>query len=210
MASSSKTLNKFIIEALQKEHRDIFEELSKKYEEINKENKENLEKHDEQSQEDKSKTDLMPVLQKLMAEKLKTEEELKQTKELYTLAKIEFNDFLKKSEQKIAEAKINTTKKFATEILSIMGSIDLAKKSCQHDTNMFIGIEMLEKQFLEILKHFKIERINIEIGQAFDEKLCEALDKEKGGQNNTISKIFSFPFTIEGQLLLPGKVIVFE
>lgn len=207
MTSEKKTLNDFILDALEREHKDILDELTEKF---NKKHEVEDAIEPETESEEPSKETLLTILKQVMAEKEKIEEDLKKTSGLYNLAKIEHHDFVRKSEQKIEETRKNTLKKFAIEIVSIISTIDLAKKSCQHDYNILIGIEMLEKQFLETLKKFKIEKITIKVGDEFDEKFCEAIDKEGGGKSLTISRISSWPFVLENELIVPGRVVVFE
>lgn len=127
----------------------------------------------------------------------------------------DFEDYVKQSEKntenKILLAKQNATKKFAERIISILDILNLAKKSSQHDTNMLIGLQMLEKQFFDILAEFKITQKEFKIGDVFNEEFLEAMGKKTGGITNTLSEIISLPFIMKENILIkPGKVIIFE
>ena len=76
---------------------------------------------------------------------------------------------------------------------------------------MLIGLQMLEKQFFDILAEFKITQKEFKIGDVFNEEFLEAMGKKTGGITNTLSEIISLPFIMKENILIkPGKVIIFE
>lgn len=125
-----------------------------------------------------------------------------------------FQVFIEDSKKEEVKVKHNTIKSVAKEIIALFGTIEIAKRSCS-DPNILIGIDMLEKQFLKILNKFNIFKKEIQIGDKFDEKFCEAVEEEPNAKDqspNTISKILSYPFVFkindEETLIQAGKVAV--
>ena len=149
--------DQFIIDELKKRNPELFEEISCSFspkEESLKEkedltNEENLqEKEDLTNEQIIKQFHLMIEKYNLLEEEnKKLEEDGKKTKEQLNFLKIEFQSYIKKTEVDIEIEKSKVLMRFGKEIISVMKTLDLAKQSCQHDSNILIGLEMLEKQF---------------------------------------------------------------
>jgi molecular chaperone GrpE (heat shock protein) len=210
--SKNKISDSFIMTTLETDYPEIFKEI------INKANEKHKNTNSKDSEANKNTEQAREIFEnsKEILELMKQNAQLitknKELQDKLNSLTDEFRSFIKKSEIHISEAKQQAIKKFATEIISIVSVIDLAKQSCQHDANILIGIEMLEKQFFDVLGRFHITKVNLQIGDQFDENYCEAIDREavhKGHTMNTISKIISYPFKINNDLLVNGRVIVY-
>lgn len=69
------------------------------------------------------------------------------------------------------------------------------------------GLEMVIKQFKEILSQEGVEEITAE-GAKFDPNLHEAVETQEGENENMITKVISKGYKIEDTVIRPAKVIV--
>jgi molecular chaperone GrpE len=75
--------------------------------------------------------------------------------------------------------------------------------------NVFTGIEMVKKQFVDVLKTNGLEQVE-SIGQKFDPNIHEAMAAQptEGKENDEIITEFQKGYTLNGRLLRAAKVII--
>lgn len=217
-----ENFQKFMLDSLRNNHKEMYDQLEEEFQNLepvanteksheSKHNHENIENKKSEIQETEEK--MKDILKNLIHENHKLNEDIKKLYEESNLIKVEFNHQVKSLKNTLETEKELIVRKIAHPLVSILSTIDLAKNSCQHDQNILIGIEMLEKQFLEVLNSFKIHKVQIKIGDQFDANTCECIEKhitEDSSKNNTIQHILSFPFKLNDKLLNPGKVSIFQ
>lgn len=75
--------------------------------------------------------------------------------------------------------------------------------------NIYSGIEMVRKQFLDVLKTNGLEKVEA-MGEIFDPNLHEAMAQQpaEGKQDQEIIQIFQHGYVLNGRLLRAAKVVI--
>ncbi|MDD3498224.1 MAG: nucleotide exchange factor GrpE [Candidatus Moranbacteria bacterium] len=113
--------------------------------------------------------------------------------------------------------------RYATEsiVLQILPVLDNFSSSVEHipedqkDNPWVTGIMHIKKQLEDVLRENGIEEIDIKMGDNFDTKFCEAIDKgdkeqaigEKGGDGK-VDKVVLKGYKIGDKIIRPARVIV--
>ncbi|WXB47346.1 MAG: nucleotide exchange factor GrpE [Candidatus Shikimatogenerans sp. Tmey] len=97
-------------------------------------------------------------------------------------------------------------------ILNILPIIDDFKRSfifIKKDKNIYIGIQLIYKKFLNILKSYGLKKNNTKIGDKFNYIKHEIIAKEKSTKfKNKIIKIIENGYLLNNSLIRYDKVIV--
>lgn len=106
--------------------------------------------------------------------------------------------------------------KVLSSLIEVVDNLDRTLNAIAMDEdpkvkNILVGIEMVQKQFLEKLKECGLERLE-SLGQEFDPNLHEAMGSEKaeGKKEQEIIKVFEEGYKLNGRLLRAAKVIVVQ
>lgn len=75
--------------------------------------------------------------------------------------------------------------------------------------NIYSGIEMVRKQFLDVLKSSGLEKIEA-LGEIFDPNLHEAMAQQpaEGKKDQEVIQVFQHGYVLNGRLLRPAKVVI--
>ena len=145
--------------------------------------------------------------QSLITESAKAEE----YKDSWLRARADFENFKKRNNEtrRIAyeDGKNDTLK----SILLIGDNLDRALLTIV-DEQTKKGMEMVVKQFAEILKSMGVEEIN-PVGQKFDPNIAEAVmqvDAEDGEESETIKQVFLKGYTSNGKIIRYAQVVVIK
>lgn len=143
-------------------------------------------------------------------EKKDTEKELQETKEKYLRLLAEFDNFRKRTEREKTQLssiiKANTVKQF----LPILDNLQKAlENSEQHRSKIIEGIELIVKNFNNILENTGVKEIKTE-DEIFNPSYHEALQVQQSDEYppNTILKTLEKGYTYKDMLIRPARVIV--
>ena len=138
-------------------------------------------------------------------------EEIDYKKKYYYLA-AEMQNIQKRFDKE----KENTIKygneKIIKELLAVVDNLDRTllslDKSDEKLQNIILGIEMVHKQFLEILSKNGLKRLS-SLGEEFNPNFHEALQqKESEEDEGTILEVYQEGYKLNDRLIRPAKVIV--
>lgn len=88
------------------------------------------------------------------------------------------------------------------KFLPVLDNLESAQKHLNDQ-----GLELVIKQFKDILATEGVEEINAE-GSEFDPTYHEAIEAEDGQENNKVVKVVTKGYKIEDKVIRPAKVIV--
>lgn len=164
---------------------EIDEEVSKQKEEKPEEeiDKENTSKESEEP-ETKKETKKDKKLKKKLEEVEKQRDEFEQD---YLRLRADFDNYRKRKEKEIQEARERTLSSFIEEILPMIDNFEMSLKMT-NNTEMFVkGVEMIHKSLIDKLKENHVEPFEAEIGESFDVHKHEPIpvetdDEDKEGK----------------------------
>ncbi|MBT7608764.1 MAG: nucleotide exchange factor GrpE [Bacteriovoracaceae bacterium] len=106
------------------------------------------------------------------------------------------------------------SEKILSGLLEVMDNLDRTSDAIAIDEdekikNVFTGIEMVKKQFVEVLKTNGLEQVET-LGQKFDPNIHEAIAAQptEGKGNDEIITEFQKGYTLNGRLLRAAKVVI--
>ena len=104
--------------------------------------------------------------------------------------------------------------KVLNNLLDVVDNLDRTVDAISADEdekikNIYSGIEMVRKQFLDVLKSSGLEKVEA-LGAIFDPNLHEALAQQpaEGKEDQEIIQIFQHGYVLNGRLLRPAKVVI--
>jgi molecular chaperone GrpE len=104
--------------------------------------------------------------------------------------------------------------KVLNNLLDVVDNLDRTVDAISADEdekikNIYSGIEMVRKQFLDVLKSSGLEKVEA-LGAIFDPNLHEALAQQpaEGKEEQEIIQIFQHGYVLNGRLLRPAKVVI--
>lgn len=99
--------------------------------------------------------------------------------------------------------------KFFEEILIIGDSLEVGIKAKSENYDKFIdGLKMTFGIYLNTLKKYKVELIDVKIGDEFNDQLEECMGTNPEVENNKIASILNTGYFYEDRVLRPTKVVV--
>ncbi len=126
-------------------------------------------------------------------------------------AKADYDNFKKETDKRMSEvasfAKIGLISDLIPVIDNFNKAIEHVPKE-QEKENWVIGIFQIKKQMEDFLAQNGLEKIKT-IGEKFDHNLHEAVGKEPG-EKDIILKEVNSGYKLNGQVIIPAKVIVGE
>lgn len=181
--------------------------------EENKEKKDLEETVDEPKEEVKEKPKTEPDKEESAEENLTEEEKLKaelaEQKDKYLRVMAEYDNFRKRTAKERLEL-ISTAKADAvTQILPVIDNFERALSAQTQDETYKAGIEMIFKQFGDVLKNLGIEEIN-PLGEKFDPNVANAVNQiedENLGENE-VAQVFQKGYRIGDKVLRYAMVVV--
>ncbi|MGN1134343.1 MAG: nucleotide exchange factor GrpE [Oscillospiraceae bacterium] len=160
-------------------------------------------KEDTQNNEDSDKKEKEPSKEE------KLEAELKETKDKYLRLMAEYDNFRKRSAKERLEITDTATGNAVKEILSVIDNFERALDTETTDEKYKSGVEMIFKQFLEVLKKLNVEAID-PVGETFDPNIANAVnqieDPELG--ENVVAQTFQKGYKIGDKVIRYAMVVV--
>lgn len=124
--------------------------------------------------------------------------------------KAEFENFRKRSQRELAEARDRARSSVILEFLPIMDNLEraLAAATEHEEAKLIDGVRMTHKVFLDLLKREGVERVS-PLGAPFDPELHEALMAQSSEEPEGIVIHVLEPGYVQGdRLLRAAKVVV--
>lgn len=104
--------------------------------------------------------------------------------------------------------------KVLSHLLDVVDNLDRTVDAIAGDEdekikNIHSGIEMVRKQFLDVLKKSGLEKIEA-LGEVFDPNLHEAMAQQpaEGKKDQEVIQVFQHGYVLNGRLLRPAKVVI--
>lgn len=125
----------------------------------------------------------------------------------------EFENYRKRVIKEKDEFRKYALEGFLYELLDVVDNIQRAVDSSNQNhsyDSLKNGINIVEKQFLELLKSQGVTPVKVNIGDKFDPHVHHAVGHETGGQcpADTITRVLQPGYNIAGRILRPAMVIV--
>lgn len=124
-------------------------------------------------------------------------------------AKADYENLKKEMDQKLAQINIFAKANLLTELIPI---IDNFCKAIEHvpaeqkDQDWVVGVFHIKKQLEDFMEQNGLEKIKT-VGEEFDHNLHEAVGEDEGEKNKIIKEVSS-GYKLNGQVIVPAKVIV--
>ncbi len=142
----------------------------------------------------------------------KKEEEDYKAKFFYLAAEME--NFKKRSEREKENLLKYGNEKVLSNLIEVVDNLDRTVDAIANDEeekvkNIFVGIDMVRKQFLDVLKSSGLEKVEA-LGKTFDPNLHEAMAQQpaEGKEDQEIIQVFQPGYSLNGRLLRAAKVII--
>lgn len=104
--------------------------------------------------------------------------------------------------------------KVLSELIEVIDNLDRTLDAIKEDSdekvkNIFVGVDMVRKQFVETLKGHGLEMIE-SLGEKFDPNFHEAMAQQESEEHeeDTVMMEYQKGYVLNGRLLRPAKVIV--
>jgi molecular chaperone GrpE len=136
----------------------------------------------------------------------KIQAERDEFKDKYLRGLAEMDNFRKRMKKEKEEFQKYVLNEFFLDLLQIYDNLERALKAKGHDAEKGIisGVEMIRRQFLELLKKNQVQEIDA-LGKHFDPAFHEALSKEEreGIDLPVVVEVYQKGFTYNEKLLRP-------
>lgn len=128
-------------------------------------------------------------------------------KDKYLRGLAEIDNFRKRMKKERDEFQKYVLSQVLLDLLQIYDNLEraLKAKTSEHEKGIISGVEMIRKQFLELLKKYQVLEIEA-LGKAFDPAFHEALSKEEraGISAPVVIEVYQKGFTYQDKLLRPA------
>jgi len=144
----------------------------------------------------------------------KVKEEVEDFKSKYYYLAAEMDNLRKRQDREKQNLVKFGNEKVLSGLLEVIDNLDRTLDAIGNDEdekikNVWTGIEMVRKQFLEVLKSNGLEQIET-VGTKFDPNFHEAMAGQpvEGKENDEIITEFQKGYTLNGRLLRAAKVVI--
>ena len=142
-------------------------------------------------------------------EEKKLRKELEESKDKYLRLMAEYDNFRKRSAKERLELSATVKGNTISEILPVFDNFERALAAETEDTNYKAGVEMIFKQFGDMLTKLGVEMID-PLGQTFDPNIANAVNQiedEKYGENE-VAQVFQKGYKIGDKVIRYAMVVV--
>ena len=142
-------------------------------------------------------------------EEKKLRKELEESKDKYLRLMAEYDNFSKRSAKERLELSATVKGNTISEILPVFDNFERALAAETEDTNYKAGVEMIFKQFGDMLTKLGVEMID-PLGQTFDPNIANAVNQiedEKYGENE-VAQVFQKGYKIGDKVIRYAMVVV--
>ena len=127
-------------------------------------------------------------------------------------ARADFLNYRKEEMQRLGELFSHANEEFISKLLPVLDNLERAEKEAsQEEKNSVVvqGCLLAISQFRDFLKKRGVEAMNVE-GEKFNPEFHEALGSKEGGESGVIAEELEKGYTMQGKLLRPAKVKIFQ
>ena len=159
----------------------------------------------ETAQEDAAAEEKEPEL----TEEEKLKKELEESKDKYLRLMAEYDNFRKRSAKERLDLSATIKGNTIGEILPVFDNFERALAAETEDTNYKAGVEMIFKQFGEMLTKLGVEIID-PIGQTFDPNIANAVNQIEDDNygENEVAQVFQKGYKIGDKVIRYAMVVV--
>ena len=159
---------------------------------------------EEASQEEPEEAEPQPT-----EEELKLRKEVAEVKDSYLRLMAEYENFRRRSAKEKEEISDTAKGTAVAEILPIIDNFERALNVETEDSAYKSGVEMIFKQFIEVLSKLGVEIID-PLGETFDPNIANAVnqieDPELG--ENVVAQVFQKGYRVGGKIIRYAMVVV--
>ncbi len=123
----------------------------------------------------------------------------------------EFQNFQKRNQKEREQLRKFITSDILVDMFPVLDNLERATTAAQkagESGSLVQGVQMVLKQFLELLQQYGVLKIEAE-GQPFDPTLHEAITQGPSDlPQNTVIAVVETGYQMEGRVLRPAKVVV--
>jgi molecular chaperone GrpE len=101
-----------------------------------------------------------------------------------------------------------------SNLIEVVDNLDRTADAIANDEdekikNIYVGIDMVRKQFLEVLKGSGLEAVEA-LGKTFDPNFHEAMAQQpaEGKEDQEVIQVFQPGYSLNGRLLRAAKVVI--
>lgn len=151
------------------------------------------------------------VSEKSELDKLK--DDISEAKDRYLRLAAEFENYKKISQREQQNGLRFANEAIITNLLPIVDNLEQAvmaqKKISTGSNDILLGVEMVLKQFADVLARFGVENFSAE-GAIFDPSRHEALSEQEDDSvpEGTVVNVYQKGYLLHGRLLRPARVVV--
>jgi len=161
--------------------------------------------------DDQGNTDSGPDLKVLNARVKELENSLRNEENKYTRLLADFQNFRNRTSKEVQLGVDLATKQILLDVLQVLDSFNRCLNSNSQDIADFRnGVGLIQKQFYDTLRRLKVSEIEIQVGDAFDAHIAEALTtiNTTTHPDGSVVDVCEKGFKIGDQLLRPARVVV--
>ena len=140
--------------------------------------------------------------------------ELLEFKDKFYYVAAEMENMKKRHERDMQSQIKYGNEKVLKGLLDVVDNLERTMQAIENDEdekvkNIYIGVDMVKKQFVDVLKDNGLEQIEAE-GKIFDPNFHEAMAQQpaEGKEDQEIIQVFQQGYMLNGRLLRAAKVIV--
>jgi len=127
-------------------------------------------------------------------------------------AKAEVENVRRRGVEDADKARKYASEKFASDLLAVKDSLEAALTSVDNATidSLKEGVEVTLKQLVGVFERHQVEEVN-PLGQRFDPNQHQAIGVMPGeGEANTVAQILLKGYLLNGRVLRPALVMVYQ
>lgn len=141
-------------------------------------------------------------------------QQLEEFKNKFYYVAAEMENMKKRHEREIQNQIKFGNEKVLKGLLDVVDNLDRTVTAIANDEdskikNLYLGIDMVKNQFIEVLKQNGLEQVE-SLGLEFDPNVHEALAQQpaEGKKDNEILQVYAHGYKLNGRLLRAAKVVI--
>lgn len=148
-------------------------------------------------------------LENCHAELSAAQQELVEMKDKYLRAAAQVENVRKWTERDTLARAKEKQRSFLRQLLEVMDNLERALAQPGEPATLYQGVQLTRNQFGKVLAQAGVERIKVELGQAFDPNYHEGVEVRFGDVDQpTIAAVTHHGYLYENDLLRPAGVVV--
>ena len=139
------------------------------------------------------------------------EAEKREADDRYLRAAADLDNFKKKTRRDQLDAARYAAEPFIRELLPVIDNLEraVAHAESSGDASLLEGVSLVVKSLHDLLKQNGVSVIETEVGEVFDPKRHEAIDRRLSSQGpNRVLELWQRGYTMHDRLLRPARVVV--